>query len=212
MSKDAGIPEGWKKSTPKPQEPGTDWVSIERLLDEYTIPVLAAAIENLDVQTFDSTGRRILATDGDESDSHSKAFALNHLSNRYSMLQDPGPDDDFFYERLEIEGSPLDLFGWPENELPDLSCINPHHSSKNKTVLRKKITEDWKITAQSIAKEYLSRHNANDLHPNLEKTSEYVAAKMRELKIYGPHKNPLEPGYIKRHALQGEFWGNRQSY
>jgi len=212
MSKDAEIPEGWKKSMPKPQEPRTDWVSIERLLDEYTIPVLAAAIENLDVQTFDSTGRRILATDGDESDSHSKAFALNYLSYRYSMLQDPGPDDDFFYERLEIEGSPLDLFGWPKNELPDLSCINPHHSSKNKTVVTQNLTDDWKITAQSLARDYLSRHNAKDLHPNMEGTSEHVAAKMRELKIYGPHKKPLEPGYIKRHALQGEFWRNKHSY
>ena len=100
MSEDIRIPEGCRKSTPTPQEPRIEWVSIEKLLDEYSIPVLAAAIEGLNVQTHNATGRRILATDGDESDRHSKAFALSHLAQRYSMLQDPGPDDDLFYERL----------------------------------------------------------------------------------------------------------------
>ena len=212
MSEDIRIPEGWRKSTPTPQEPRIEWVSIEKLLDEYSIPVLAAAIEGLNVQTHNATGRRILATDGDESDRHSKAFALSHLAQRYSMLQDPGPDDDLFYDRLEIEGSPLDNFGWPLNAAPDLSSINPHHSSKIKAAAIPTSSENWKITAQSLAREYLARHNAQDLHPNMKGTSEYVAAEMRKLKIYGPHNRPLEPGYIQRHALQGDFWKNRRTY
>jgi hypothetical protein len=212
MSKDNELPNGCRKLTTGKENINTHWVSIERLLDGYTIPVLSEAIDTLDVQTYDKTGRRILATDGDEDDMHSKAFALSHLAHRYLMLQDPGPDDDLFYERLEIEGSPLDHFGWPQNALPDLSSINPHHSSKIQAAVIPTSTETWKITAQSLAREYLARHNAKDLHPNMKGTSEHVAAEMRKLKIYGPHKKPLEPAYIQRHALQGDFWGNRHTY
>ena len=71
------LPDGWRKSTPLPQEAEIQWVSIERLLDEYTIPVLAEAVDKFDVLTHDETGRRILATNGDSSDIHSKAFAIN---------------------------------------------------------------------------------------------------------------------------------------
>jgi hypothetical protein len=195
-----------------PKEPSIEWVSIEKLLDEYSIPVLAAAIEGLNVQTHNATGRRIVATDGDENDRRSKAFALSHLADRYSMLQDPGPDDHLFDERLEIEGSPLDLFGWPKAELPDLSSINPHYSSKIKAAVTPTSSETWKITAQSLAREYLARHNAKNLHPSIKETSEHVAAAMREQKIYGPHQKPLEPSYIKRHALQADFWSNRHTY
>jgi hypothetical protein len=211
MRKDNALPNEWRKLTTGKENLNTQWISIERLLDEYTIPVLSEAIDTLDVQTYDKTGRRILATDGDEDDRHSKAFALSHLAHRYLMLQDPGPDDYLVYERLEIEGSPLDHFGWPQDVLPDLSSINPHHSSEIKAAVIP-ASESWKITAQSIAMEYLARHNTKDLHPNMEETSEHVAAEMRKLKIYGPHKKPLESGYIKRHALQGDFWGKRHTY
>jgi|688.fasta_scaffold584161_1 hypothetical protein len=211
MSENFEVPKGWRKSNAQPQEPEIEWVSIEKLLDDYTIPILADAIKNHNAQVADATGRRILATNGDESDRHSKAFAILHLTHRYSMLQDPGPDDDLFYERLEVEGSPLDSFGWPKADLPDLSSINPHHSSNIKaTVLIS--SADWQSTAQSVARDYLARHNAKDLHPSMKETSEQVAAELRKLKIYGPHKKPLESGYIKRHALQGEFWKNRHTY
>jgi len=210
MSTKDELPKGWVKSTPRPQEPNIDWVSVERLLDNYTIPVLAEAIETLNVQTYDAIGRRTLATDGDKKDIRSKAFAIACLEHRYSMLVDPGPDDYLFDERVELEGSPLDLFGWPKAELPDLNPVNPHHLSK---VFKISVSlEGWITQAQAIAKEYLSRHNANDLHPSLEETSEYVAVRMRKLKVYGPHKKPLEPAYIKRHALQSEFWKSRNTY
>ena len=104
-----------------------EWISIEQLLFEYSIPVLAEAVEKLNVQTHDSTGRRILATDGDKNDLHSKAFALRHLSIRHSMLEDPGPDDYLLDEKLEIEGSPLDSFGWPMSEFPDFTKLQPHY-------------------------------------------------------------------------------------
>jgi len=212
MSTKDELPKGWVKSTPRPQEPNIDWVSVERLLDNYTIPVLAEAIEKLNVLTYDAIGRRILATDGDIKDIRSKAFAIAHLKHRHSMLVDPGPDDYLFDERLEIEGSPLDFFGWPKAELPDLDSVHPHHSSVSKVPVISASPTDWVAQARIIAKEYLSRHNAADLHPNIMGVSEHVAVEMRKLKFYGPHKRPLEPGYIKRHALQGEFWKGRHNY
>jgi hypothetical protein len=164
MSKNDGLPKGWVKSTPRPQEPNIGWVSIERLLDDYTIPVLAEAIEKFNVQTYDAIGRRMLATDGDKKDIRSKAFAIAYLEHRYSMLVDPGPDDYLFDERVEFGGSPLDLFGWPKAELPDLNSVNPQHSSKVFTISAS--LEGLIAQAQAIAKEYLSRHNSNDLHPS----------------------------------------------
>jgi hypothetical protein len=102
------------------------WISIERLLNDYSVPVLADAAKNHKLQTINLLGQRILATDGDVVDKKSKAYALEYLANRYAMQQDPGPYDYLFDERLEIEGSPLDLFGWPEDQLPNFNDIQPH--------------------------------------------------------------------------------------
>ena len=102
------------------------WISIERLLNDYSVPVLADAAKNHKLQTINALGQRILATDGDIDDKKSKAYALEHLASRYAMQQDPGPDDYLVDERLEIEGSPLDLFGWPEDQLPNFNDIRPH--------------------------------------------------------------------------------------
>ncbi len=119
------LPDGWTKPTPI-KEVGAHWISLERLLQSQPIPVLADAAKNHKLQTINSMGQRILATDGDVDDQKSKAFALEHLAGRYAMQQDPGPDDYLIDERLEIEGSPLDLFGWPEDQLPNFNDIQPH--------------------------------------------------------------------------------------
>ena len=119
------LPDGWTKPTPI-KEVGAHWISLERLLQSHSIAVLADAVINHKLQTISSMGQRILATDGDVDDQKSKAFALEHLTNRYAMQQDPGPDDYLFDERLETDSSPLDLFGWPEDQLPDLQNIQPH--------------------------------------------------------------------------------------
>jgi hypothetical protein len=117
-----------------------DWISIARLIYQnkpIDIPVLAEAIDKHRVQTFDDTGRRILATDGDESDYLSKTCAKKHLSIRHNLTIDPIPDDDLeaFHDRLAICGDPLDKFGWPKDCLPDFTKINPHvaQNIKNST-------------------------------------------------------------------------------
>lgn len=109
------------------------WISIERLLDAYSIPILAEAVDKYDVQTHDETGRRILANEGDENDIRSKTFAKAYLAQRRMHEIDPLTDEerDWFEERIATHGSPLDLFGWPEDQLPDLAKIQPHYQPDN---------------------------------------------------------------------------------
>lgn len=111
----------------------THWISIERLLDSYSIPVLAEAVDKLNVQTHDETGRRILANDGDLNDIRSKAFAKAHLAQRKGFEIDPLTEEQqyWFEERIQTHGSALDLFGWPKNQLPDLAKIQPHYRPDN---------------------------------------------------------------------------------
>lgn len=107
----------------------TQWISIERLLDTYSIPILAEAIDRLEVQTIDAVGRKILATDGDDNDVRSKAFARRHLAQRRAFEIDPLTDDEqyFFELRIEIHGSALDLFGWPKDQLPNFTELQPDY-------------------------------------------------------------------------------------
>ena len=105
------------------------WISIERLLGTYAIPVIAEAVDKFNVQTIDNTGRRILATEGTESDNHSKAFAKSQLAIRRAFELDPLTEDEqyWFDEKIQTHGSPLDLFGWPKDQLPDFKKIQPHY-------------------------------------------------------------------------------------
>ena len=105
------------------------WISIERLLDNYSIPVLAEAVDKFDVQTIDEMGRRILANDGDISNIQSKSFAKAHLAQRRVFELDPLTEDEqyWFDERIQTHGSALDLFGWPKDQLPDFSTIQPNY-------------------------------------------------------------------------------------
>lgn len=125
MNEKKELPKGWVASTPI-KDVGSPWVSLEHLLWEYSIPVLAEAAEHHLLQTIDSTGRRILATESGQHDQKSKLFALAHLEKRYAMESDPGPEDDLYFEMIEIQGSPLDFFGWPEDQLPNFDEIQPH--------------------------------------------------------------------------------------
>ncbi len=109
------------------------WISIERLLDDYSIPVLAEAIDKFGIQTIDDWGRRVLANDGEASDAHSKAFAKAHLAQRRAFELNPLTEDQqyWFDERIQTHGSALDLFGWPKNQLPNLAEIQPNYQPES---------------------------------------------------------------------------------
>jgi hypothetical protein len=105
------------------------WISIERLLDTYSIPILAEAVDKFNVQTHDETNRRVLANDGNAADIQSKAFAKAHLAQRRAFELDPLTEDEqyWFDERIQTHGSALDLFGWPKDQLPDFTTIRPDY-------------------------------------------------------------------------------------
>ena len=105
------------------------WISIERLLDTYSIPILAEAVDKFNVQTHDETNRRVLANDGNAADIQSKAFAKAHLAQRRAFELDPLTEDEqyWFDERIQTHGSTLDLFGWPKDQLPDFTKIQPDY-------------------------------------------------------------------------------------
>ena len=164
------------------------WISIARLIYQdkpIEIPVLAEAIDKHQVQTFDDTGRRILATDGNESDYLSKAWAKKHLSIRHNLNVDPIPDDelDAFHEKLQICGDPLDNFGWPKTDLPDFTKINPHvtpinHQSENNS------DDAWtQRTLEEFEKEYKqagSYKKAADIHGvSRQRYTEVIQAKRK---------------------------------
>lgn len=111
------------------EESAQQWISIERLLDNYSIPVLAEAVDKFNVQTHDETGRRILANNEDENNIQSKAFAKTHLAHRRSFELDPLTDEEryWFEEKIQTHGSALDLFGWPKDQLPDFTKIQPDY-------------------------------------------------------------------------------------
>jgi len=93
----------------------TEWISLERLLIDHSVAVLASVIESYGVMVWDGYGRRIWA-----NDSH-REEALELLAVRYAQSKDPGPDDGW-YDIRELE-TRLYEFGWNENELPDFNPV-----------------------------------------------------------------------------------------
>jgi len=163
-------------------------ISIARLIYQdkpIEIPVLAEAIDNHNVQTFDDTGRRILATDGDESDYLSKSWAKKHLSIRHSLTIDPIPNDelDAFHDRLAICGDPLDKFGWPVDLLPNFEKINPHVTLSNQS--KTNSNDAWtQRTLNEFEEEYKkagSYQKAADIHGvSRQRYTEVIKAKRKE--------------------------------
>lgn len=202
--------------SPNEEEPQPNWISIARLIyqdEPIEIPVLAEAIDKHQVQTFDDTGRRVLATDGDESDYLSKAWAKKHLSIRHNLNIDPIPDDelDAFHQQLEICGDPLDKFGWPRDALPDFTKINPHVTNHNistpstNSTQGKSSSSAWIEHARQIALQYIKRHIEQDLYPTQNDVSNHVAEELRKQKIHGP-QGPVSSDHVKRQAIQGDWW------
>lgn len=132
---------------PVPKESYEDWISIEHVLSKYTVPVVAEAIDRCDVQAIDATGRRILATDGDENDIYSKAFAKKHLASRTG--------ESISEEYCDVENNPLETFGWTKNCLPDFENINPHLTTNQNHQPQKNTTVTWtKRSYEEFKKEF----------------------------------------------------------
>lgn len=66
--------------------------------------------------------------------------------------------------------------------------------------------KQWVGEARRIALCFIAFHKRGNLYPSQKDVCEHVAKEMREQKIHGPQARPLEPGYIQRNAIQGEWW------
>lgn len=69
----------------------------------------------------------------------------------------------------------------------------------------------WIDLVREIALEFIGKHEVRDLFPSQNDVCAYVADVSRERKIFGPHGKPLESGYIKREAIQGDWWQQNKS-
>ena len=198
---------GWGDLIPVPKESYEDWISIENLLLRHTIPVIAEAVDKSNVQCLDATGRRILATNGGENDIYSKEFAKKHLAIRNSIDNCSAEQSDFFDERLEIESSPLEKFGWPKDNLPDFKSLNPHVTSiqPTKQITSKANVNSWIDSAREIGKSYIEEHQKKNLFPTQDDVSDHIAKQLRKQSIHGPN-GPVSSSYVKRQAIQGDWW------
>jgi hypothetical protein len=108
--------------------------------------------------------------------------------------------------------TPAEWFSWADKKRW-LVCADFRRLAQPKEsipALKAEVTSEpaWKETARRIAREYLEKNWANDLHPAQDDVSRHVADKMRNSMNYGPHGRPLAANYIKRNAIQGEWWRN----
>ena len=113
--------------------------------------VMANAIETSRLRILDSLGRRNLANDNGSEDKESKAFALKALEGHYDVLHpdepDENPDDDSYWEQ-----TPLNIFGWVEDELPDFELIDPNLDNLDIQKIKEELTKNSKKTKFSPIK------------------------------------------------------------
>lgn len=65
---------------------------------------------------------------------------------------------------------------------------------------------DWIVKAREFALKYIERHSEKDLYPSLNDVARHLEGKLRDEEVYGAHGKPPSAAYIKRNALQGDWW------
>ena len=113
--------------------------------------VMANAIETSPLRILDSFGRRNLANDNGSEDKESKAFALKALEEHNDVMHPDGP-----YEIPEDhpywENTPLNLFGWVEDELPNFEITDPNLDKLDIQEIKEKLITNSKKTKFSPIK------------------------------------------------------------
>ena len=113
--------------------------------------VMANAIETSRLRILDPLGRRNLANDNGSEDKESKAFALKVLEVHYDVMHpdepDENPDDDSYWEE-----TPLNMFGWVEDELPDFELVDPNLDNLDIEEIKEELTKNSKKTKFSPIK------------------------------------------------------------
>ena len=194
--------------------PKKRFISILRALSNEDSPVsftvMANAIETSPLRVLDSLSRRNLANDNGSEDKESKAFALKALEVHNDVMHPDGPDE-IPEDHPYWENTPLNLFGWVEDELPNFEITDPNldkldiQEIKEKLITNSKktkfspikITDQWIPEAKKIAKKF----SKSDCRLTVDKLAEKTHKEMVAQKITGRGGKVPSIASIKRHAL-----------
>ncbi|NBQ68738.1 MAG: hypothetical protein EBU46_07870 [Nitrosomonadaceae bacterium] len=154
--------------------PEDAWVSLANILAQsrskdkpkVTVALLKEVIEAEGVRTHDQWGKLMSATDGDEPKRTSKARAYKLLAAYYAELMacndlppivHPDQDPDRWLEYF----SPLNEFGWPEEEVPKtlLIFMKNENSSNLEMGINQTVSE---LSNQNGAKSIIEEKPDND--------------------------------------------------
>jgi len=175
------------------------WNSLAGLIDDFTVAELADTIYREGIYVVDEFGRKVIA-DTQSTDDRSQKKALEHLADVYSAQQNPGPDSHLESEFDRSDEDPLNKFGWPESNFPEIGL--PQNKSTN---IDK--TKPWQEIARDIAEElYQKTKRATGSKGRLEDYSAQVEKVFQLESIMGSHEKPLSKNYIEREALQSDKW------
>jgi hypothetical protein len=175
------------------------WNSLAGLLDDFTVAELAHTIEREGIYVVDEFGRKVIA-DKQSTDDRSKKKALEHLADVYSAQQNPGPYSHLESEFDRSDEDPLNKFGWPESNFPEIGIPTKKSTNIDKT-------RPWKELAVEIAEEhYQTTKKATGSKGRLEDYSTHVEKVFQQESIIGSHGKKLDKNYIEREALQGDKW------
>lgn len=175
------------------------WNSLAGLTEEYSIADLVTAIECEGLYVRDAFGRIVIA-DTQSTDDRSQKKALEHLAEVYSAQQNPGPDSHLESEFDRSDEDPLNKFGWPESNFPEIGIPIKKSTNIDKT-------KPWQEIAREIAEElYQKIKKATGSKGRLEDYSAHVEKVFQQESIMGSHGKPLSKNYIERNALQSDQW------
>ncbi len=175
------------------------WNSLAGLTDSFTVAELADTIDRDGIYVWDKLGRIVIA-DTQSTDDRSQKKALEHLADVYNAQQNPGPNSHLESEFDRSDEDPLNKFGWPESNFPEIGIPTKKSTNIDKT-------KPWQDLACEIAEDlYQKTKKATGSKGRLEDYSAHVEKVFQQESILGSHGKPLSKNYIQREALQGDKW------
>lgn len=108
------------------------------------------------------------------------------------------------YQRLQQQlSSAPTAVGTTRIEKP---CFSSEKIEEAREEKQEKKVADWIVKAREFALKYIERHRENDLFPALDDVARHLEKKLKDEKVFSEHGKPLSAAYIKRNALQGDWW------
>ena len=168
--------------------PASGWISLLLCVETYKANILATVIERDGIFVIDRFNRRVPATDSLDSDPCSKKYALNLIASVAEEERNPGPQPSWDHERWQFDDHPLQRFGWPEENLPDLDAIK--NSGIANTAVAIKWSERTKSEFEAEKNKAGSFEAAGKLHDVTRQRYTKIYKKVTESTIQKAKKKP----------------------